>query len=112
MPRWLFKSEPDCYSFADLERDGRTVWDGVTNALARKHLREVQPGDQIWYYHTGDEKAVVGLTEAVGGPHADSNSDDPKSVAVEVKPLRNLKQPLPLARIKADELPATGDLAR
>jgi predicted RNA-binding protein with PUA-like domain len=112
MPRWLFKSEPDCYSFADLERDGCTLWDGVTNALARKHLREVQNGDQIWFYHTGDEKAIVGLMEAVGSPQADPNSDDPKSVVVEVKPVRKLKQPLPLARIKADDLLATWDLAR
>src|SRR5437016_3050348 len=56
MARWLFKSEPDCYSFADLRRDGSTLWDGVTNALARKHLRTVRRGDEILFYHTGDEK--------------------------------------------------------
>jgi predicted RNA-binding protein with PUA-like domain len=100
--RWLFKSEPDCYSFADLERDGATLWDGVTNALARKHLREVKPGDKIWCYHTGDEKAIVGLMEAVGGPQTDPKDDDPKSVVVEVKPIRKLKHPVSLARIKAE----------
>jgi predicted RNA-binding protein with PUA-like domain len=109
MARWLFKSEPDSYSFADLERDGATLWDGVTNALARKHLREVRPGDKIWYYHTGDEKAIVGLMEAVGSPQADPNDEDPKSVVVEVKPVRKLKHPIPLSRIKAE--PALADWA-
>ncbi|HEY1378821.1 MAG TPA: EVE domain-containing protein [Gemmataceae bacterium] len=112
MARWLFKSEPDCYSFADLQRDGTTLWDGVTNALARKHLRAVQPGDRIWYYHTGGEKAIVGLMEAVGGPRADPNDDDPKAVVVEVKPVRTLKHPVPLARIKDDPLLADWDLVR
>jgi predicted RNA-binding protein with PUA-like domain len=111
MPGWLFKSEPDCYSFADLRRDGRTSWDGITNALARKHLREVQPGDKIWYYHTGDEKAIVGLMEAVSGPRPESD-DDPKSVVVDVKPVRQLKRPLTLAAIKADPLLADWDLVR
>jgi predicted RNA-binding protein with PUA-like domain len=109
MSRWLFKSEPDCYSYADLERDGATLWDGVTNALARKHLREVQPGDKIWFYHTGDEKVIVGLMEAVGGPQTDPNDDDPKSVVVEVKPIRKLKHPVSLARIKAE--PSLADWA-
>jgi predicted RNA-binding protein with PUA-like domain len=101
MARWLFKSEPDCYSFADLQRDGQTRWDGITNALARKHLREVRPGDKIWYYHTGDEKAIVGIMEAVSGPEPESE-DDPKSVVVEVKPVKELKRPVTLAQIKAD----------
>jgi predicted RNA-binding protein with PUA-like domain len=112
MHRWLFKSEPSCYSFADLERDRSTLWDGVTNALARKHLREVEPGDKIWFYHTGDEKAIVGLMEAVGGPHSDPKDDDPKSVAIEVKPIRKLKHPITLARIKAEPKLAGWDLVR
>jgi predicted RNA-binding protein with PUA-like domain len=112
MARWLFKSEPDCYSYSDLERDRSTVWDGITNALARKHLREVQPGDKIWFYHTGGEKAVVGLMEAVSGPQSDPNDDDPKAVVVEVKPVRKLKQPVTLARIKADPLLADWVLVR
>jgi predicted RNA-binding protein with PUA-like domain len=112
MPRWLFKSEPDCYSFADLQRDGTALWDGVTNALARKNLREVQPGDRIWFYHTGNERAIVGLMQAIGGPQVDPNSDDPKSVVVEVKPVRKLKRPLPLSAIKSDPLLADWDLVR
>jgi predicted RNA-binding protein with PUA-like domain len=112
MARWLFKVEPTCYNFADLERDGTTLWDGVTNALARKNLRQVQPGDRIWYYHTGDEKAIVGLMEAVSGPQPDPNDDDPKSVVVEVRPVKRLRSPVPLARIKDDPLLADWELVR
>jgi predicted RNA-binding protein with PUA-like domain len=112
MARWLFKVEPGCYSFADLERDRTTLWDGVTNALARKHLRQVQPGDRIWFYHTGDEKAVVGFMEAVTGPQSDPNDDDPKAVVVEVKPVKRLKNSVPLARIKDDPLLADWELVR
>jgi predicted RNA-binding protein with PUA-like domain len=112
MARWLFKVEPDCYSFADLERDRSTLWDGVSNALARKHLRQVQPGDRIWFYHTGDEKAVVGLMEAVTGPQPDPNDDDDKAVVVEVKPVKRLKNPVTLARIKEDALLADWELVR
>ncbi len=112
MARWLFKEEPTHYNFADLERDGSTLWDGVTNALARKHLRQVQPGDRILYYHTGDEKAVVGIMEAVSGPQADPGDEDPKAVAVEVRPVRRLRHPVSLARIKADPALADWELAR
>ena len=112
MPFWLFKSEPDCYSFADLQRDGSTIWDGVTNTLARKHLRQVQRGDKILFYHTGDERAIVGLMEAVGEPHPDPTQEDPKSVAVNVKPVRKLKQSITLARIKGDKQLANWDLVR
>jgi len=112
MPRWLFKTEPDCYSFADLQRDGRTVWDGITNALARKHLREVQDGDLIWCYHTGDERAIVGLMKAVGGPRPDPNDDDPKSVVVDLKPVKKLARPVTLSQIKADSALADWELVR
>ena len=64
MAEWLFKEEPEHYSFADLERDGETLWDGVTNNLARKNLRQVNKGDRIWYYHTGKERSIVGLAKA------------------------------------------------
>jgi predicted RNA-binding protein with PUA-like domain len=112
MARWLFKEEPTHYNFADLERDGRTLWDGVSNALARKHLRQVQPGDKILYYHTGDEKAIVGVMEAVSGPQPDPTDDDPKAVAVEVRPLNRLKALVSLTRVKADPLFADWQLVR
>src|SRR5436309_11453086 len=112
MARWLFKSEPGCYSFDDLRRDRSTVWDGITNALARKHLRCVRPGDEILFYHTGDEKAVVGVMKATSGPKPDPNGDDEKSVVVEVKPVKALPHPVSLARIKADPTLASWDLVR
>lgn len=112
MARWLFKSEPSCYSFADLERDRSTLWDGITNALARKHLREVRPGDTIFFYHTGDEKQIVGTMKAIADPTPDPNADDPKSVVVEVEPVRKLKHPVSLARIKADPHLAGWELVR
>jgi predicted RNA-binding protein with PUA-like domain len=112
MPRWLFKTEPEDYSFADLQHDGRTVWNGITNAQARIHLRKVAPGDLIWCYHTGDERAIVGLMKAVAGPRPDPNEHDPKSVVVDVEPVRKLARPLTLAAIKADPALAQWDLVR
>jgi len=102
MALWLFKEEPEHYSFADLQRDGSTVWDGVSNALARQHLRKVKRGDRVLLYHTGKEKAVVGVMRVVSGSRADPNDPDPKAVAVEVAPVRLLPRPVPLAAIKAD----------
>jgi len=69
--RWLFKEEPDHYSYDALARDRKTVWSGVRNPLAQKHLRSVRKGDLIFYYHTGKEKAVVGLARAVSDPYPD-----------------------------------------
>src|SRR5439155_9945993 len=86
MARWLFKEEPDHYSYADLERDGTTLWNGVTNALARQNLRKVRKGDRIWLYHSGEQKAVVGEMIAVGNAMADPTDADPKAVVVKVKP--------------------------
>jgi predicted RNA-binding protein with PUA-like domain len=112
MARWLFKEEPTHYSFADLERDGRTLWGGVTNALALRHLRTVKPGDEVFFYHTGKEKAVVGVMGVVNGPVPDPEADDEKLVAVEVKPVRKLPRPVTLAEIKADKALAQWDLVR
>jgi len=96
---WLFKQEPDCYSYADLERDGRTVWDGITNSLAQQNLRKVCIGDRVLLYHTGKEKAVVGEMVVVGGPRPAGG--DSKVVVVEVEPVRR-RTPVTLARIKED----------
>lgn len=111
MAHWLFKEEPEHYSFADLERDGQTEWDGVTNNLARANLRSVRRGDRIWFYHTGKEKAVVGemraLADAVRGGRS-----DPKAVSVRVGPIRRLQRPVSLATIKRDPRLAGWDLVR
>jgi predicted RNA-binding protein with PUA-like domain len=110
MARWLFKEEPDTYSFADLEADGQTVWSGVKNPLAQKHLRAVAVGDEVFFYHTGKEKAVVGVMRVVAGPAADPA--DESLVVVTVKPVRRLPQPVPLSAIKADPAFADWELVR
>lgn len=109
---WLFKEEPDHYSFQDLERDGNTVWDGVDNNLARKNLRQVKAGDRVLYYHTGKVRAIVGEMRVVEGPMPDPGSDDPKAVVVKVKAVKSWQTPLTLERIKQDELLSSWDLVR
>ena len=112
MALWLCKQEPDCYSFDDLVRDGGTVWDGVSNALARKHLRQMKPGDRVLFYHTGKEKAVVGEMVVAGEPRPDPKADDEAAVAIDMKPIRKLPRPVALAEIKADKLLEDWDLVR
>ena len=97
---WLLKSDPDEYSFDDLLRDGRTVWDGVTNNLALQNLRRIKKGDDLLIYHSGDEKALVGLAQAVSDPYPDPNADDTKFVVVDIKPKKRVKRALTLAEIK------------
>jgi predicted RNA-binding protein with PUA-like domain len=109
---WLFKEEPDHYSYADLERDGRALWDGVSNNLARKHLRDVKPGDRVLYYHTGQEKAVVGEMRVTAGPEPDPASDDPKAVVVTVEPVQRWPQAVTLEQIKQEPLCADWELVR
>jgi predicted RNA-binding protein with PUA-like domain len=112
MSYWLFKEEPDHYSFADLQRDRKTQWTGVANNLARQHLRKVRRGDRILYYHTGKVKAVVGLMRARGNAREDGKADDPRAVTVEVVPERELHQSVSLEQIKKDPLLAGWDLVR
>jgi predicted RNA-binding protein with PUA-like domain len=112
MALWLFKQEPSCYSLADLERDGSTMWDGVVNALARKNLRQAKTGDRVLFYHTGKEKAVVGEMKVAGAPTSDPKADDANAVVVKVKFVRRLDHPVSLAAIKADPLLAKWDLVR
>jgi predicted RNA-binding protein with PUA-like domain len=112
MARWLFKEEPTHYSFADLERDGTTVWDGITNALALQNLRKIRAGDRVLFYHTGKEKAVVGEMVVTEGPRPDPSGDDEKLVLLTVKPVRRLQHAVSLARIKADPAFAEWDLVR
>jgi predicted RNA-binding protein with PUA-like domain len=112
MALWLFKVEPDCYSFADLTRDKKTDWDGVANAVAQKHLRAAAKGDRVLYYHTGDEKAVVGVAEVVAGPSPDPADEAGKRVVVTLKPVKKLANPVTLAAIKADPAFAGWELVR
>lgn len=101
---WLFKTEPSTYAFAQLEQEGKTVWDGVRNALALTHLRKMKKGDRALVYHTGGEKAVVGIARLSAGAYPDPSQNDPRLVVVELAPERPLARPVSLATIKADPL--------
>ncbi|MCC7527866.1 MAG: EVE domain-containing protein [Candidatus Melainabacteria bacterium] len=103
MAYWLFKTEPDDYSYQDLEKEGRTVWDGVGNNLALKYMREVHKGDLALVYHTGDVRAAIGILEVVSEPYADPKLDDPKMVVFDVKPKKQLTKPVTLAQVKAEK---------
>jgi len=102
MAYWLFKEEPSHYSFSDLVHDKSAVWEGVENNLALKHLRSVAKGDSVFYYHTGDEKAVVGIMKVTRAAYPDPKRDEPKLVVVDVSPVRALDRPVALAEIKAN----------
>ena len=110
MAFWLFKEEPDHYSFADLQKDGSTTWNGIKNPVALKNLRTVKRGDRVFFYHTGKEKAVVGEMRVTEG--AQTSPDDPMDVSVEVAPVRPLSRPVTLAEIKGDPALAGWELAR
>ena len=100
---WLVKEEPTHYSFDDLVRDGRTVWSGVRNPLAQKHLRSMREGDRIFFYHTGDVKAIVGIAKAASAPYADPSDGAGQLHAIDVVPVRKLKSPVTLGAVKADK---------
>jgi len=104
MNHWLLKSDPDTYSFDDLERDRRTVWDGVRNNQALIYLRRMKRGDSAFVYHSGRDKAVVGLAAIVRGAYPDPKLDDEKLVVVEVSFGRRLPDPVTLTQIKRDPL--------
>ena len=105
MSYYLFKSEPGVYSFDDFLRDGETVWDGVTNPTAVKHLREMKPGTKWIFYHTGDERTAVGT-----GTVTSVDATDPKVPIVRVNAGKRLKHPKTLAQIKAEKLFASSPL--
>jgi len=109
---WLIKEEPTNYSFDDLLRDGRTVWSGVRNPVAQKHLQSIHKGDLIFFYHTGDVKAVVGIAKAAGAPYPDPADKTGKFHAIDVVPVRKLKSPVTLAAVKADKAFASFPLVR
>jgi len=112
MARWLFKEEPGSYSFDDLVRDGRVRWSGVKNPLALQHLRAVRKGDLVFYYHTGSEKAVVGVARALGDASADPADRSGRMAVVDIAPVKRLPRPVPLATIKSDRAFAKFPLVR
>ena len=103
MAYWLLKTEPQEYSYQDLEKAGSAVWNGVKNNLALKYLRTMQPQDEAMIYHTGKERAVVGVAQILTLPYPDPESNDIKLVVVEIKAKRSLPTPVTLAQIKQTE---------
>jgi predicted RNA-binding protein with PUA-like domain len=112
MAQWLVKEEPEHYGYDQLERDRKTVWAGVRNPLAQKHLRTIRKGDRIFYYHTGKEKAVVAIARALGDAYPDPGDSAGKSYVVDVAPEKRLARPVTLAAIKADRAFASFPLVR
>ena len=107
---WLMKSEPGSYSWDDLVRDGVTDWDGVRNNAARLHLRAMKPGDQALFYHSGEERAVVGIMKVTGPARPDG--EDGAWIKVPVAPVKALARPVTLAAIKAEPKLAKMELIR
>ena len=110
--RWLFKTEPSVYSYQQLLKDKKTIWDGVANNLALKNLKDIRKGEQIFIYHTGDEKQAVGIARALGGAYPDPSKNDPKLLVVNIEPVKALAKPVTLAQVKADKKLANFDLVR
>jgi len=97
---WMVKTEPETYSWDDFIRDGRTDWTGVRNFQARNNLRQMKVGDRVLFYHSGKGKSVVGIAEVVRAAYADPTGDDAQWVAVDLKPVKALNEPVPLASIR------------
>jgi predicted RNA-binding protein with PUA-like domain len=109
---WLLKTEPSTYSFAELERDGKAVWDGVTSNAALKNIRAMKKGDLALIYHSGNEKAIIGLAEVASDPYPDPKQNDPKLVVFDLRPKKRLPKLVPLAEIKKQRSLANFDLVR
>ena len=109
---WLLKTEPDCYCWDDLVRDKKATWDGVSNALALKHLRTMNKGDQALIYHTGDVRSAIGIAQIISKPYPNPAEDDDRLVVVDLKPLKKLDNPVNISDIKADKAFAGWDFLR
>lgn len=112
MSFWLLKTEPGTYGWDDLVKDKKTTWDGISNALALKHIRTMKKGDLAILYHTGDERSAVGVAEVASAPYADPKADHEKLVVVDLKPKKKLPEPVRLDQIKSDKAFAGFDLLR
>jgi predicted RNA-binding protein with PUA-like domain len=112
MAIWLLKTEPSVYSYADLERDTETMWDGVNNNTALQNIRKIEAGDMALIYHTGDERQVVGIAEVSRGYYVNPELDDSKMAVCDVKPKQQLEKPITLKQIKSVPELASSDLVR
>jgi len=102
MAYWLMKTEPDVFNYDDLERRSPEPWDGVRNAEAARHLRTMRPGDLFLFYHTGDERRIVGVGRVVSEPYPDPTAEGGNWVAVDTEPSYRFQAPVTLGAIKAD----------
>src|SRR3954452_24482332 len=109
---WLFKEEPSNYSFDAFVKDKKTTWSGVKNPVAQRNLASVRKGDRVFYYHTGDEKSVVGIAKALGDAYPDPDDASGKAFVVDIGPVRKLARPVTLKEIKADRAFADFPLVR
>ena len=109
---WILKTDPDHYSIDDLMREGQTVWDGVTNNAALKQIRSMKKGDRAAIYHTGGERAAVGMATVTTPPHPDPALDDAKLVVVDIKFKKRFKTPVPLSAFKGEPEFAESPLVR
>jgi predicted RNA-binding protein with PUA-like domain len=109
---WILKTDADVYPFDQLERERNTVWDGVSNAVALKHIRSMAPGDLLLIYHSGEGKELVGMARVTSAPYQDPKQNDPKLVVVDIEAGRRLPQTVSLAAIKADPFFADLGLVR
>ena len=112
MATWLFKSDPDTYSWADLKTKAREVWDGVKNPLALKHLRSVKKGDEILIYHSGLDKAIVGIAKAVSEAYPDPKEKSGKLFVIDIAPEKDFPKPLTLSLIKSQSALKNWELVR
>jgi len=112
MNYWLVKSEPFKYSWEQLVKDKKTHWDGVRNYAARNNLRDMQKGDQVFFYHSNEGLAIVGIAEVAKTAYQDPTTDDPNWVVVDLKPVKAMPKPVTLEAIKADKDLANMDLVR
>lgn len=112
MAYWLLKTEPATYSWDDLCREKRTVWDGISNPLALKHLRSADKGDHVLIYHSGKERRAVGIARIVEPHYQDPESDDPRRMVVDIRAVKTLKDPVSLDQIKSDGAFKGWDLLR
>jgi len=112
MAHWLLKTEPKAYSWDDLTRDGKTVWDGIKNPLALKHLRSASKGDEVLIYHTGNERRAMGIARIAQPHYLDPKKKDPRASVVDIEIVRPLGEPVTLEQIKTDPAFGGWDLLR
>lgn len=112
MTYWLIKSEPSKYSWDQFEKDGKTFWDGIRNYAARNNLRAMKKGDEVFFYHSNEGLEIVGIAKVIKEHYQDPTTSEEAWLVVDLKPVKKLKNPVPLTEIKKDKRLAAMDLLR